>query len=57
MTLDDTNSRISIIASYDGPGDDVCFSVIAYSQCNLAWITEPRKATYTRTVRMRLILC
>jgi len=42
----DTSSTISLNASYDGPFDDVGFTVTAYSRLTMRWDETPRKLPF-----------
>ena len=42
----DASSTISLNASYDGPFDDVGFTVTAYSRLTMRWDETPRKLPF-----------
>ena len=42
----DASSTISLNASYDGPFDDIGFTVTAYSRLTMRWDETPRKLPY-----------
>ncbi|OCB90124.1 cysteine proteinase [Sanghuangporus baumii] len=44
-------ARVALIASYDGPYTNVCFSVQVYcDSAELTWIDHPRKTAYERLI-------
>ena len=42
----DASSTISLNASYDGPFDDIGFTVTAYSRLTMRWDETPRKLPF-----------
>ncbi|EJD08078.1 cysteine proteinase [Fomitiporia mediterranea MF3/22] len=46
-----STSRVAIVASYDGPHADVCFSVQAFcDSADLIWAVQPRRSAYERSI-------
>ncbi|KAL5504667.1 RIM13 [Sanghuangporus vaninii] len=44
-------ARVALIASYDGPYTNVCFSVQVYcDSAELVWVDHPRKTAYERLI-------
>ncbi|KAI9441524.1 hypothetical protein H4582DRAFT_2055412 [Lactarius indigo] len=46
----DTSGTISLNASYDGPFDDVGFTITAYSQLTMRWDETPRRLPFDHRV-------